>query len=500
MQRGHAQTPSTGSPTEPKSVKQLREVDSQLSNPLSSALVTGAAYNRLVYNNQIAIGGSGIKEGKIIGANATVDDKGGTLNVSSRPFKRTKEARPPRIALQGTVKATGEDGLVTLFSGRDYQKTLGVGGGGLFFMPVPLARFVYKERTKKDLQWEYRKMRAKEKTAWKDSYYPEMRAVWVDSCKEAISIFVSRWDMLQAKGWANRYYDNALDDTDIDDVQNQVFMAQYLDAEHAVMGFLPKKWDTKYPKAKDEKPWRDAFRDTSDPKKVKIPDDSLKVWWKREAEKMRTASVKRYDALQDSAHWASLHFNWFSVNGLFNVVRQPLFDALAGPKNFAGTVRDDYWSGQLAYNWLRVGAKTNFYVTGGITAAKQRVFKPGDMKTYETISWQRTGMDSVRVVTQTKLYPLDPGQQLVSSLQVGGTAYFHGAATFGLEALYAHEWGGPAKRNFTFGVFVPVKAADASVILMPLVRWDNRGEPHEWTVGISLTTSIPAFLKPKSGK
>lgn len=501
FQRGHSQTPSITIP-EPKSVKQLKEVDAQLSNPLSTNLITGAAYNRLVYQNQVAIGGSGIKEGRTIGANVTVDDKGGALNISTRPFKRKNDTKPPRIALQATVKGTAEEGLVSLFSGRDYQKTLGVGGGGLFFMPVPWAGFVYKERAKKDLQWKYRKMRAEEKVRWKDSYRPVMRPTWKDSSKAAVALFLSRWDSLQAKSWASKYYDDKLDAPDIDDAKNQAFMARYLDAEHAVQTLLPKDWDTEYPKAVDEKSWLEAFRNgvSTNSAKTKIFNDSLGVWWNREAETMRTASVKRYDSLQDSVKWEGLQFNWFSVSGLANTVSQPLFDSQAGSKGFVGSVRDNYWSGQIAYNWLRVGKKTNLYFTGGVTAAKQRVFKPADLKTYETISWQHTGTDSVRVVEQSKLYPLDPGQELVSSLQVGGTVYFHGATKFGLEALYAHEWGGPAKRNFTFGVFVPVKAADASVILMPLVRWDNRGEPHEWTVGISLTTSIPAFVKPKADK
>ena len=504
LQRGHSQTPSAPAPApkpEPKSIKQLREVDAQLGNSLSESLVTGAAYNRLVYNNQVAIGGSGIKEGKIIGANATVDDKGATLNISTSPFKRKDESKPPRIALVGTVKGTAEEGVVSLFSGRDYQKTLGFGGSGLFFMPVPWAGFAYNERTKKDLQQAYRKMRAKEKTAWKDSYEPKMRPTWKDSSKAAFVLFLSRWNSLQDKSWASNYYANDMDTSVINNAQNQAFMADYLSAEHAVLPLLPKKWDTKYETAELEKEWLASFQDGKGLVNDKILDDSVKVWWDREAERMRTASVKRYDSLQDSARWEGLQFHWLSVGGLFNTVSQPVFNAQAGSAGFAGKVRDDYWSGQIGYNWLRVGKKTNLFLTGGVSAAKQRTFKPTDLKTYETVSWQRIGTDSVRVVEQKKLYPVDPGQKLVTSLQVGGTVFFHGTTTkFGLEARYAHELSGPEKRNFTFGAFFPVQAAGASVILMPLVRWENQGEPEEWTVGVSLTTSIPTFVKPKDAK
>jgi hypothetical protein len=94
IQRGQSQTLLTAI-SEPKSIKELREIDAQLSNPLSRSLITGKAYNRLVYQNQVAIGGSGIKEGRTIGANATVDDvlSGNKLTVFH--LKNCYHARSP---------------------------------------------------------------------------------------------------------------------------------------------------------------------------------------------------------------------------------------------------------------------------------------------------------------------------------------------------------------------------------------------------------------------
>ena len=493
-------------------VERLHEADSVLYNPFSIRLVSDTAYNRLIYRNIIDIGGLNVKQGRALGSSLTVDDKGGTLNVGFRPIKRTDAHKVPRIALQGTIKATADDGLITLFSGGEYQKTLGVGGGGLFFLPkgpeslLRKAPSTYRERTKKELQWQYWQLRKQDTSAWHHAYHPQMRPTWRDSSKRAICEFVRLWNELQKKPWAQSYYNGDFLRYPLpawaQSKRNQAFMLDYLSAEHAVLVFLPAEWDgwgtlneSKWVKANFPDITACQTGDFS-----KATNLLTQVWQTKVARKLQVASLARIDVLQDSVGWTSLHFSWLSVSGLWNTVQQPIFNATAGAAGFADKVRDNYWSGQLGYNWLRVGQISNWYWNIGLTGEYRRVFDPNKLQTYEKVSWQHTGKDSVLVVDQTKLYPQDPGQKLTLGLLLGGTYYHHGLVTWGVEANFNRKWMNTQQSIFTLGVFTPVKAGDASILLMPLVRWDNQGIPHHWTVGVSLTTSIPGFVKTKSSQ
>ena len=480
----------------------LKSSDSLFSNPFSRNLVTPTAYNRLLYRNVVAIGGLNIKQGHAAGTSFTVDDKGGALTIGIVPFPAA-----PHVALQGIVRATADNGLVTLFSGGEYQKTLGIGGGGLFFLPYS-GTSNYRERTKKNLQWQYQQLRDKDSAAWHHRYQPRMPVTWQNSSNQAICTFVGLWHELQRKTWAKSYYKGDFLHNDTlkwaHDPKAQAFMVRYLKAEHDVLLFLPEDWDTKYPTGQVEGTWLDAkFPDVAACKKgdyTKVASLLRTTWQQQVATQMQRASLMRIDSLQDATRWESFFFHWFSVNVLYNTVQESVFNAAAGKSGFAEPVRDNYWTAQVAYNWLRVGQRNNWYWTAGLSAEHRRNFDPTTLQTYEIISQQHTGIDSVRVVDQKQLYPSDPGQQFALSWLAGLTYYHHAVVNWGISANYSQKEIHSHQSVVTLGVFTPVQAGDASILLMPLVRWDNQGTPHRWTVGISLTTSIPAFARSKAGK
>jgi hypothetical protein len=499
-------------------VDSLKAADATLGNPFSPDLVTSRAYNRLLYRNIVAIGGFNIKQGSAAGTSITVDDKGGTLNVGWVPFLKTD--KPPRVALQGIVKATAEKGFVTLFSGEEYQKTLGFGAGVLYFFPTTSG---YKERAKKDLQWQYWQQRRKDSIEWKSLYRPLMTPKWRKDNSKILQQYVLRWLDLNKREWSAEYYDGDFLEKKLpwaENPDNQQIMKLYLRAEHAIRGFLPDKWDDDYPTAEDEKDLivqlvaRDGILEAIDFTKARTSADSIRLarvkidtvrintflttnWQTKASTKLLRTRLKRVDAIQDSTNWENLYFNWVSINGLFNTVQQPLYKADGGATGFADKLRDNYWTGQLNYNWLRLGKKTNWYLTAGASAEKRRQFDPTTLQTYQVVS-TLAGNGAVQVVNEKQLYPNYMDQQFAMSGLAGATYYHHGRQEWGISTNFSQKMFSSHQTMIALGIFTPIKAGEANILLMPLVRWDSQGTPHRWTIGVNLTTTLPSFVKPKA--
>jgi hypothetical protein len=216
-------------------------LDELINNPFVDDLVTYRALDKIVYQDQRAIGGSAIKEGKVIGSSATVDEKGVTLTIGSNILKK-------RYAIQTILKGSSEEGFVDVFSSGKYQRTLGFGGTGLLFLPNLSNR--YTERTRKDLHHQLRQLRREDSTKWDGLYIPSEHYQWEIKYTPIAAAFVAKWDAFQA--WLSlgttdrnaRFYVDSLTSAEEAELAGQATYIAYLKAETAISILLPKDWDT----------------------------------------------------------------------------------------------------------------------------------------------------------------------------------------------------------------------------------------------------------------
>jgi len=496
----------------------LRRADATLRNPFSPNLISPDAYQRMVFQDLITIGGLNIKQGQTMGVSLTVDDKGGAFTFSRAHEVRTEQGQggnypfspaDPKAsawALQGLAKVAATNGLVTLFSGSEYQKTLGAGLGGLFFLPV---RAIYQEGTKKKLQAQYEKQRQRDSAAWKNLYEPQMPDKWCESSRAAISHYLAMWRLLQDKSWAKDYYNATFLGNNppayARDSANIQFMRKYWQAEGAVRMFLPAAWDSvssSYQDADGEGKWlnRHFLNLTAcskkDPTKV-APTRIDSIWQQKVAAPMQRNTLKLADSLQKQVQWQRLRYHWFNVNALVNTEALAFLKPGATASDFVDKQRYYFGTIQLNYNWLVVGQQRNGYFTLGISADNRRQVDPTQLQTYQRISRQNTGIDSVRVVDQQQVYAKDPGQQLAPALQAGLTVYWHSKVQVGVSVNGNQKLYNSHQSQVTAGIFTPLKAGETTVMVMPQVRWDSQGVPNRWTVGISLSAAIPAYVTKK---
>lgn len=458
-------------------------------NPFANNLLPDRTFNKVVYKDQVQIGGTAIQQGKVVGTSATVEEKGVTVNVSSNVINRW-------LVVQGTLKGTSEEGFVDVFSSHEYQRTLGAGGTILLF--TPYIRAGYAERTKKNLQETISRLRKQETKTWVDPYIPIDYGKWTKKYSTAADDFIRAWINLQ--GWlakqpdrADRFYTGELIKREpLDTIGGLRIYRQYVAAEHALAPLLT-GWDD-YNDQETETSW---ITDTLTRRGFPSPFAALLLRsWQDSCEQVRQARLLRYDSLMMAAPFGYRRLLWGSLTGLYNSVKQPILDSTANQTAYASSVHDPYYTFQAALNFIHIGTRT-FYASLGLGINNMRVFKKEDLVTYQTTSWQHTGSDSVQVIKQNQLYPKLPDKIVYRTWQTQVVVAWPQLAGLGLEVTGRGQYGAhqPDRYAATLGIFFPLKAADTTLLFMPQAKWASESAPTRWTFGFNLTASIPGFVK-----
>jgi hypothetical protein len=466
--------------TETDPVARLAELEETMNNPFTQNLVPPRIANKIIYQNQVTIGGVAIQQGRILGANATSDDKGLAVNVGFPPIGTGRG----RTVFQLNGLATSEDGFVSVFSGGKYQRTLGGGASALIFLGG--GPRVYTERVKKDLQWKYQQMRQADITAW-GGRTPIAGKKWRDQYDTTAKAFIEAWQGLQTHNsldWARRYYLNQLCDIERKNLTDQTYFRSYLALERQAGYLLAHDWDEL-----DQNEERDWLRDS-----LTTANAGYAIHRDRVARRTLAKSIRGYDSLLVAAPWVRQDYFWLNVGIIGNTMQKPVFDPTASAANMKADRRDNFVIAQIGLNYLLVGQKNNFYFSGSIGISNRRAYDPANLKTYQATR-QRLGNDSIRVVDQQQLYPTEPGKEAIFGYLAQATWYHHKAVKYGIEISAGKNLTTlTPKFNATVGFFFPVQTGETTLLLMPLVRWI---EPGPVALGVSLTASIPAFVKGK---
>ena len=517
---------------------ELRALDRMLTHPLSPDLIRPRNYAAILYKEQVKLSGLAVQQGKTLGTNASIDDKGGTLNLGT-PAARLAWLGNARVALQATLKGTAEDGFVKLFSDEKYQKTLSYGGTIIGFGNGFSS---YRERVKKNLHYQLRKLRQQDIEKWHDSLNPDSARHWRKIYAPVIAVFVLRWSIwqkwLQHDNRADKFYEqNGELGADRDDPNGRMLYLAYLDAEQQALPILDPNWD-EWHQADEAAFVRKLNADTAlvttyvrqldvlaSPEKLKAemsakePQTAAALVAKADQlgekseygdilnssriianGKERLARLKLYDSLEQHVAWVGKLRAWGSFTVLHSVVKQPIFAAANKSSTYADVLTDEYWQQQVALNILREGDYVNVTASAGVGLNNMLVFNKKDLTTYQTSSWQHTDADSVLVVTQKQLYRTSPSRVRYLSWQLQAALTFNklfqGAGlTATASGLGSREDNAPGQHTYTLGVFVPVQAQKTTLLVIPQVRWKSTDEPNPWTFGFSITASIPGFVK-----
>ena len=492
-------------------ITELRELDKIIGNPASKELLTDRAHDLSVFRDQQAIGGSVIREGKVVGSSAAVDEKGVTVTLGLPLWTK----RGFDFSLQPTFQGRSEEGFVKVFSKDDYGRTLGGGLNALLFVPVPWGnRTVYAKNVRLGLHDRVRRLRnenegqlfprfelntrpATAKWFSHDARYgpTDWHATYLPKAEK----FVAAWRKLQK---AEKDYDNAeeakVPAAALAALANTLAQAQasYHKAATEMGDLMPKDWDDKRDWARSR--WADDYFDGSDKLKPacegKLMDDYN--------EAQRAQRLKLYDSLQVAAPVVRRQLVWFNVGLLGNSAKQAVFAVDKPTDGFSRTYHDDYVDIRIGLNGLLTHHWGKQYGSFGFTLSDKRNFEKKNLKTYEYAVWQKTGTDSVRVVTQSQAYPVPPDAPWVQGWQAQYAVYFSQARfKVGLDVTVRTENARTyTERRWvsTFGVFVPIQNGETTLLLMPQLRYDTRDSPTPVTLGFNLAASIPGFVTKKA--
>ena len=476
--------------------KELEELDKTADNPFSQSMLTDRGHGKLVYKDQQAVGGSIIREGRSIGSSATVEESAVTINLSTPIYFKF-------LALQANVRGSSEDKFVSIFADDKYQKTLSAGGTLLLFWPR--TKSIYKEGDRLSLHHSIRKARyeneggfkgefsanpAVNKNEWETPLAPN-GPDWVSKKAALLQTFREKREAFLRTGLNNdsemidRYYNDKLTPGDLSDIDIKASYMAYLQAERDVRDILSPHWSG-WKMVNENKFIADSL---TEPGLTKY----LTIKQKQDTYKKYTRSLATYDTIQLKAPWVRRRLVWATLKASYNNSKQPLFDQSKPDKAYKGTFNDEYGDYQVSLNGLIIRAKSKNYGAIGVGLSNMLDFKKQDLKTYQVLSWQKTGTDSVQIVKQSQAYPTRPKEVTYKTVQLQFATYW--TKTVGIDIAYRGKFAKQYtdKNAASFGVFFPIQAGETTLLFMPQVKWsDEQSTP--WSFGFNLSASIPGFV------
>lgn len=522
----YAQAPDT------TGIKDLEELDAMIRDPYPEDIITSRAFDKSIYQDQQAMGGSTIKEGKVVGFNATVDDKSLTINGGTNILYRGNTG----FVFQGTLKGQSEESFVTVFSGGNYGKTLGAGGAVLIFLPTNSSFYYTSDR--KQLHGQLRQLRtmqegqefpafrmAKPATNggnWAGATSPYRKSEWTATHRTVLATLArTHRELVAAESVVEAAYRRRIGKAPADpltttqqkdlntalegDATVRTKEAAYQAAELEAASLLPTEQKRKSKPAEPQWPYLDQAARTAWLEQYVAPNGTIKddaathQWltgqWQKASEVARQKRLKVYDSLQVAAPSSYRFRQWISLNGLSNVATQSVFAPTRSQDDYTREFHDYYFDGLAAYNGLWIRPWIKHYVSGGIGLNSMRLFEKKNRRTYVVSTSDYTGLDSVRVIKQSELYPTIPGENTFLVVQAQYSAYFT-TLRFGVDLTGKSQYasGKDWRHRFTLGVFAPIQAGETTLLFMPQLRWATADEPHPFSFGFNLSASIPGFV------
>ncbi|QJX48659.1 hypothetical protein HMJ29_17735 [Hymenobacter taeanensis] len=476
--------------------RDIEKLDKLAENPFAKQMVTSRAFSKLIYKDQQSIGGSIIREGKVIGFNATVEESAVTVNGGTPVYWK-------KVAFQANLRGSSEDGFVNVFSDGDYQKTLSIGGTVLLFLPWNKSRYMEAERLRLHSELRTKRFQNEGQFAaqfpgqtgnskkWATPTVPNDEATWKVTQSALITDFINKRTAFHMTGlrgdadWIKRFYKDELTDAEAKDPVARSSYRAYLLAEQQIKQILSANWPA-WGKKKEDEYIRDSLQTNLD--------RYLQVRYRQDTYRKYKQSLALYDTVQAKSTWSHRYRNWFSLKASYNNAKQPLFDPTLPDKAYKRTYDDEYGEFQVAFNHLAIHTKSKNYVSAGVGISNKLDFIKDNQRTYQVTTQQPNGTGFIEVVKQSTAYPELPKEVTVKTVQLQAATYW--TKTIGVDLSYKGKFAKDYtdKNEAYLGVFFPINAGESTLLFMPQLKWADVKEPKPWSFGFNLSASLPGFV------
>lgn len=468
-----------------KAKAQLSVVDSMLNDTSKTRpYVTAPVASRIIYNAQRFVGGTAVKQGKLLGTSATIDEQSLTVNVGTNILRSC-------LALQGNLAGTGKDDFISLFRQGEYQKTITLGGTANWFINgIRGKTFLFFEpHTRDSLHTSLRLLRNQNRDSLEDLLATVRTTVWNTRYAKVAEHFYDFWhDSTHSKLLSNLRSKVILQE---DYEANRRIIQHYDSLCRQMRPFLPLKWD--------KISYGEAFNWVYENLGNKVQRDSrievVRIQSEKELQKRRSAV---YDSIQLAAPWTTKKVNWVTISYLKNRDKQSIFTSPDASN--LDIIDKTQWSStyRAGFNHLvlRHFATHNLRWYYGLTGtlSTQRLFASQDPTNRFALDshYLVVHHDTVRTINQAAAFNEEAIRPFLFGMKFQGSVFSENWKV-GLDFTGQWQYSKITEPHYvtTIGIFIPVPAGETTLIVMPQAKYDSR---TFWNVGFSLSAAIPGFV------
>lgn len=435
----------------------------------NNSLYTSSVLDYFIYKQINTISGTNIKEGKVYGTSATIDEKSITANFSIKIGKT--------FYLQPTLSGTAEKGMLNIFSDKKYQKTL---SGGSNFQWFPFANKIgFSKGTRIKL---HNEMRFKE-----FSYNRINKELQIKKLTGIINSYKKTYENEDSKSFINKIDEKEQGIYDDITIKN----IEILNSLNSYKKLLAKYNVIKLEEKNNEKTYREIY-------------ESLN--------KLKPIEIENYIDDQYTSEQDSLQLNikpaysitWISGGIKYNVnPQQVLLDTITSgikPDKFL----NEYLTTKLAFNYLRVRNNTDkIYISPSINFSSERNFSPEIQRTVNFGTNTSVGGVSTTNIDEKSYYISIPDRANIFYLDIPIT-YFCSKKNYGIDLGMKLGINDPEDNNISarIGVYVPLGKEENIVFIEPMLRFQklfssgkNEFIKDNLLFGFNIAVLLPQHLK-----
>lgn len=442
-------------------------LDALLDNNVKNRTITTIILDSLLIDHMYQISGTNIKDGKSAASAATIDEKGATVNLSFKPFKRM-------FFIQPTVAASSSNGFADVFSSGQYNRVL---SGGINIQQFCYSKIKFPNDTyvteKRKLHNMLRVQRRKYRNLVNGRSNP-----WQTEIDSTILIFRQNSVLLSRIGM-----DPALTESESLNGGAEIIILFYT--------YVRKLIDKKVL-------GKDAIKLTPVAIYSKLSAMNNTVIENLLWDEMLTIT----DSLQYHID-ATKVIKWFSYGINYNNQPQPILDTIK--KGKTRNFYNEYITGKIAYNLLHLKSSgSGYYISPNFTFSNTRDFKDADKKTANFVSQISIGGTPVeRIDSSVTYFEKVAERKFVWAFELPVLWYWKNSK-LGLDAAIHFGGNDPKGDNVggRIGLYVPVGTkGESALTIEPLLRVKNLFENStnrffrdNVAFGFNVSVSIPAFF------
>lgn len=437
--------------------------------------VTTYMFDSIVTETQNKISGVLIKQGKVVGTTASVEDKSVTINHSFAALANG------RLSLQLTAGGTADDNFVDIFSEGKYKRTITSGLNFNIFPRYNSGGYFVSEKRKLwsllYLQDSCYKARRAYAISKKDSLFTLLQTIY-NRC----SVYLCR-EKNVALSSQRRVTDSLIINCDSCSLKELV---SYFDILNQLSGYFPDHFDSN--SCSDNADFLDSLAEH-------------RLEWAADLSDQDNLTV--LDSLQRAAPWTRFRYNWLSGSLKLNQKNHPLLDPMANVNLYTRDFHDVFFSASVSYNFMfsDLLKKVIHYVSPTLNFDDERGFVDDSLLNLQVQHPLTVNSDTLYAVKSTSFYRQKANRKNNFGLEVPYVFYYPKTG-FGLDLAVGTKFSNKLDNLYArFGFYIPITVdKDNTVTIEPIVRLNKLNKSSlsflkdQLSFGFNISVTIPKFL------